>query len=147
MGIKNTAIVEELALPPVKVHCSVLAEDAIKAAIKNFQDKQDAEETELAEKGDAVRRKPRSAGGGRPSGAGDFGLSRRRWDRFKARQEPPHGTATPFEAERPFHEPSTVIRTSHTRCDMATATERTEGEDRRPCGRNTDRMSPRRRPR
>src|SRR6187397_141225 len=44
MGIKNTAIVEELALPPVKVHCSVLAEDAIKAAIKNYQDKQDATE-------------------------------------------------------------------------------------------------------
>src|SRR5829696_7424802 len=41
MAIKNTAIVEELALPPVKVHCSVLAEDAIKAAIKNFQDKQE----------------------------------------------------------------------------------------------------------
>ena len=40
MGIKNTAIVEELALPPVKVHCSVLAEDAIKAALKNYQDKQ-----------------------------------------------------------------------------------------------------------
>jgi nitrogen fixation NifU-like protein len=40
MAIKNTAIVEELALPPVKVHCSVLAEDAIKAAIKNYQDKQ-----------------------------------------------------------------------------------------------------------
>src|ERR671933_2876403 len=32
-GIKNTAIVEELALPPVKIHCSVLAEDAIRAAI------------------------------------------------------------------------------------------------------------------
>ncbi len=40
MEIKNTAIVEELALPPVKVHCSVLAEDAIKAAIKNYQEKQ-----------------------------------------------------------------------------------------------------------
>src|SRR5213595_835022 len=40
MAIKNTAIVEELALPPVKVHCSVLAEDAIKAAIKNYQEKQ-----------------------------------------------------------------------------------------------------------
>ena len=37
--IKNTAIVEELALPPVKIHCSVLAEDAIKAAINNFKDK------------------------------------------------------------------------------------------------------------
>ena len=43
MEIKNTAIVEELALPPVKVHCSVLAEDAIKAAIKNYQDKQGAD--------------------------------------------------------------------------------------------------------
>src|ERR671934_756490 len=45
MGIKNTQIVEELALPPVKVHCSVLAEDAIKAAIKNYQDKQEVEGT------------------------------------------------------------------------------------------------------
>jgi len=44
MAIKNTAIVEELSLPPVKVHCSVLAEDAIKAAIKNFQEKQEAAE-------------------------------------------------------------------------------------------------------
>jgi nitrogen fixation NifU-like protein len=41
MTIRNTQIVEELALPPVKVHCSVLAEDAIKAAIKNYQEKQD----------------------------------------------------------------------------------------------------------
>ena len=40
LGIRTTEIVEELALPPVKVHCSVLAEDAIKAAIKNLQDKQ-----------------------------------------------------------------------------------------------------------
>ena len=44
MGIKNTQIVEELALPPVKVHCSVLAEDAIKAAIQNYQAKKDADE-------------------------------------------------------------------------------------------------------
>jgi nitrogen fixation NifU-like protein len=42
LAIKNTEIVEELSLPPVKVHCSVLAEDAIKAAIKNFQEKQAA---------------------------------------------------------------------------------------------------------
>ncbi len=50
LGIKNTQIVEELALPPVKVHCSVLAEDAIKAAVKNYQEKQDrvAEKAELA---------------------------------------------------------------------------------------------------
>ncbi|WP_457668890.1 Fe-S cluster assembly scaffold IscU [Thiolapillus sp.] len=39
--IKNTDIAEELALPPVKVHCSVLAEDAIKAAIEDFTSKQD----------------------------------------------------------------------------------------------------------
>ncbi|GMR07565.1 MAG: Fe-S cluster assembly scaffold IscU [Gammaproteobacteria bacterium] len=39
-AIKNTDIAEELALPPVKIHCSVLAEDAIKAAIENFQEKQ-----------------------------------------------------------------------------------------------------------
>ncbi|MEN8166092.1 MAG: Fe-S cluster assembly scaffold IscU [Pseudomonadota bacterium] len=39
--IKNSEIAEELALPPVKVHCSVLAEDAIKAAIKDFADKKD----------------------------------------------------------------------------------------------------------
>jgi nitrogen fixation protein NifU and related proteins len=42
LEIKNTAIAEELALPPVKVHCSVLAEDAIKAAITDYQTKQAA---------------------------------------------------------------------------------------------------------
>ena len=36
-AVKNMDIVEELALPPVKIHCSVLAEDAIKAAIKDYQ--------------------------------------------------------------------------------------------------------------
>lgn len=40
LTIRNTEIVEELALPPVKVHCSVLAEDAIKAAVKDYQKKQ-----------------------------------------------------------------------------------------------------------
>ena len=49
MAIKNTEIVEELALPPVKVHCSVLAEDAIKAALKNYQEKQDAAEAPAGE--------------------------------------------------------------------------------------------------
>jgi Fe-S cluster assembly scaffold IscU len=39
MKIDNMEIVEELALPPVKIHCSVLAEDAIKAAIKDYQQK------------------------------------------------------------------------------------------------------------
>lgn len=38
-AIKNTDIAEELALPPVKIHCSVLAEDAIKAAVKDFKDR------------------------------------------------------------------------------------------------------------
>ncbi|MFC1475901.1 Fe-S cluster assembly scaffold IscU [Candidatus Zixiibacteriota bacterium] len=40
LKIKNTQIVQELALPPVKIHCSVLAEDAIKAAIEDYQKKQ-----------------------------------------------------------------------------------------------------------
>ena len=40
MTINNTEIVEELSLPPVKIHCSVLAEDAIKAAIKDYRQKQ-----------------------------------------------------------------------------------------------------------
>jgi len=38
--IKNVEIVKELSLPPVKIHCSVLAEDAIKAALKDYQQKQ-----------------------------------------------------------------------------------------------------------
>jgi len=44
-GIKNTEIAEELALPPVKIHCSVLAEDAIKAAIQDYRAKHDADES------------------------------------------------------------------------------------------------------
>lgn len=43
MEIKNTDIAEHLALPPVKIHCSVLAEDAIRAAVKDYRDKQDKE--------------------------------------------------------------------------------------------------------
>jgi len=39
MSIRNTQIAEELALPPVKIHCSILAEDAIKAAVKDYKDK------------------------------------------------------------------------------------------------------------
>ena len=41
--IKNTDIAEELALPPVKIHCSILAEDAIKAAIADYKSKHNAE--------------------------------------------------------------------------------------------------------
>jgi nitrogen fixation protein NifU and related proteins len=40
LEIKNTAIAEELALPPVKIHCSILAEDAIKAAVADYKKKQ-----------------------------------------------------------------------------------------------------------
>jgi nitrogen fixation NifU-like protein len=43
LAIKNTDIVAELSLPPVKIHCSVLAEDAIKAAIADYRAKQDKE--------------------------------------------------------------------------------------------------------
>ncbi|MCS6797885.1 MAG: iron-sulfur cluster assembly scaffold protein, partial [Myxococcota bacterium] len=50
-AIRNTQIVEELNLPPVKIHCSVLAEDAIKSAIADFRRKQ------------AERRAARAAGG------------------------------------------------------------------------------------
>ena len=41
VNIKNTQIAEELALPPVKIHCSILAEDAIKAAIEDYKKKHD----------------------------------------------------------------------------------------------------------
>ena len=43
--IKNTDIVNELKLPPVKIHCSVLAEDAIKAALQDYKEKWTAAET------------------------------------------------------------------------------------------------------
>jgi nitrogen fixation NifU-like protein len=46
LAIKNTDIVQELSLPPVKIHCSVLAEDAIKAAIQDLQQKQTPAEKE-----------------------------------------------------------------------------------------------------
>ncbi len=44
LTIRNTQIAEELALPPVKIHCSVLAEDAIKAAVEDYRKKQQAHE-------------------------------------------------------------------------------------------------------
>ena len=49
MTIKNTQIVKELNLPPVKIHCSVLAEDAIKAAIRDYKEKQSSDETQREE--------------------------------------------------------------------------------------------------
>ena len=54
MGIKNTQIVQELSLPPVKIHCSVLAEDAIKAAIADYKRKQ-GEESNRAQPAEARR--------------------------------------------------------------------------------------------
>jgi nitrogen fixation NifU-like protein len=45
MELKNTDIVEELSLPPVKVHCSILAEDAITAAINDYKSKQKGEQS------------------------------------------------------------------------------------------------------
>lgn len=47
--IKNTQIAKELSLPPVKIHCSVLAEDAIKAAIKDYREKHQPSENKAAE--------------------------------------------------------------------------------------------------
>ena len=49
LAIKNTAIVKELNLPPVKIHCSVLAEDAIKAAVRDYQQKQTTADEPQAE--------------------------------------------------------------------------------------------------
>src|SRR5215813_1567001 len=48
LEIKNTEIVNELSLPPVKIHCSVLAEDAIKAAIKDYKTKKGVSTPETA---------------------------------------------------------------------------------------------------
>jgi nitrogen fixation NifU-like protein len=54
-AIKNTQIVEELSLPPVKIHCSVLAEDAIKAAIEDWRKKQAAASAHSAQGVDSSR--------------------------------------------------------------------------------------------
>ncbi len=48
MAVKNTQIVEELSLPPVKIHCSVLAEDAIKGAIADYRKKQEQKAEDAA---------------------------------------------------------------------------------------------------
>lgn len=48
MEIKNTQIAEELALPPVKIHCSILAEDAIKAAVQDYKAKHGTDTKEAA---------------------------------------------------------------------------------------------------
>jgi nitrogen fixation NifU-like protein len=48
LSIKNTQIAEELALPPVKIHCSILAEDAIKAAVEDYKARHNGESTAAA---------------------------------------------------------------------------------------------------
>lgn len=48
LDIKNTTIADELALPPVKIHCSILAEDAIKAAVADYRNKHEAGDTAYA---------------------------------------------------------------------------------------------------
>jgi nitrogen fixation NifU-like protein len=48
MSVKNSQIVEELSLPPVKIHCSVLAEDAIKGAIADYRQKQSTKAEDAA---------------------------------------------------------------------------------------------------
>ncbi|MDE2371491.1 MAG: Fe-S cluster assembly scaffold IscU [Burkholderiales bacterium] len=55
LAIKNTAIAEELALPPVKIHCSILAEDAIKAAVSDYRTRHGATNLEQAACAPAAR--------------------------------------------------------------------------------------------
>jgi nitrogen fixation NifU-like protein len=66
MGIKNTQIVDELNLPPVKIHCSVLAEDAIKAAIADYKAKRAAATASAAAAATQAQ-----AAGGAGAAAGD----------------------------------------------------------------------------
>jgi nitrogen fixation NifU-like protein len=61
MAIKNTQIVEELNLPPVKIHCSVLAEDAIKAAIADYKAKRAARAAAQPATASATRATPEGA--------------------------------------------------------------------------------------
>ena len=56
MSIRNTEIAEELALPPVKIHCSILAEDAIKAAVEDYRKKLGSEKAPAGEQLTAERR-------------------------------------------------------------------------------------------
>ena len=54
LGIRNTDIVKELSLPPVKIHCSVLAEDAIRAAISDWRKKNASASPDANSQGDAI---------------------------------------------------------------------------------------------
>jgi nitrogen fixation protein NifU and related proteins len=66
LAIKNTDIVAELSLPPVKIHCSVLAEDAIKAAIADYKKKQEEASARRRRARPAAQPRPRSPRGARP---------------------------------------------------------------------------------
>jgi nitrogen fixation NifU-like protein len=63
LAIKNTQIAEELALPPVKIHCSILAEDAIKAAVLDYQNKHRQRLSLLSSGSQSRRRHPRARRG------------------------------------------------------------------------------------
>jgi nitrogen fixation protein NifU and related proteins len=56
MSIKNTHIAEELALPPVKIHCSILAEDAIKAAVTDYKARHESAPSAASGAADAARK-------------------------------------------------------------------------------------------
>lgn len=62
LKIRNVDIVQELALPPVKVHCSVLAEDAIRAALADYQKKQQTHAPEPADSAAGAAAEPQKAG-------------------------------------------------------------------------------------
>lgn len=65
LAIKNTAIAEDLALPPIKVHCSVLAEKAIRSAVKDYREKQaseDSHHTDLASSAQSCKGAPQEPG-------------------------------------------------------------------------------------
>jgi nitrogen fixation NifU-like protein len=62
LAIKNTDIVRELSLPPVKIHCSVLAEDAIRAAIHDWKKKNNGVEANVAPSGENRRLSDASLG-------------------------------------------------------------------------------------
>ena len=67
LNIKNTDIVQELALPPVKIHCSVLAEDAIKSAIRDYVRKQQANGKTVNINLEAIKTHGTDVGSGRSS--------------------------------------------------------------------------------
>ena len=68
LQIRNSQIAQELALPPVKIHCSILAEDAIKAAVKDYKAKHGLVDAEAATAAKPAARKPAQGAGATASG-------------------------------------------------------------------------------